>query len=778
MMLTQSPDPGIHEWELESALNIIRKNLQKGKNWQFREEYIDRGILDPYYILKIREPRRDKEDDLWEQKVWQGENPGFSYVHRTTHSSKNYWCDISTRALIEQLNGFKEDYDQNRFQPAGFKGDLFEPRQPHKVFEERRFVYELLTPFKNLTGIGPSMYALGRGAVCGTVIGSDGVPMDDVKVQLQMGDEKLVRTSGKGGLFWFSKVQPGTYKVTVDEQPCTLQVIRRDEFGNIEGWVTDQDGYPVEYADIQFKAPDGSSFPATSDETGKFVTGPLPAYPVVDSPLSNYPYIMEIPEFMFSISKSIEVKNAVVGGVLQSAEGKVLAGKEVILKSGSEEVGRTDTDAHGNFQFYGLSAGMYQLEVPEEQIYLSRLSAGKVRGTLQEGRPDQTLVELIVNGESVATERISRDKHYAFNKVPPGTYSISDRKRNVDHLKAIFTEQDGRLVDRLVELLDGAEEGSYVRFNVFLFHYDDQEHELIEALINAAKRSVHIQLIVDQSENSEKAANQIKFRQDISKKLEQIANEKSWIKRHKQVIHNGLSSKDHNKFFLFSDSLGEKNWVIISSENLTDNGAGKHQSSVEFRDDYLYNQFLDYSNQILKGSFSRFIKTRFSGPLRAYFFPKSDTTDILHSFLKNLEPGTGSIIRVFMSRWTKSRMNIVDKLLEHSKKETKVKVIIRANYPRGKWKNVVDKEVIDKLEGESRINMNVVTETSVHSKYILLEGMYGKYVKSKRKIVFMGSHNFTGRALRNNYESWIRIADNEIYKQFSANFEELYLEAK
>ncbi len=433
-MLTQSPDPGIHEWELESALNIIKKNLQKGKNWQFRQEYIDRGILDPYYILKIREPKPDKKDDLWEQKVWQGENPGFSYVHRTTHSAKNYWCDISTQALIERLNAFKEDYDQNRFRPAGFKGDLFEPRQPHEVFEERRFVYELLTPFKNLTGIGPSMYALGRGAVCGTVIGSDGIPIDDVKIQLQMGDEKIVRTSGKGGLFWFSKVPAGTYKLTVDEQPCTLQVIRRDEFGNIQGWVTDQDGYPLEYADIQFKAPDGSFFPATSDETGKFSTGPLPAYPVVDSPLSNYPYIMEIPEFMFSISKSIKVKNAVLGGVLQSADGKVLAGKKVILKSGSEEVGSTDTDAHGNFGFFGLEAGNYQLEVPDERVYLSRLQPGKVKGEYPDGRPDETRVKLIMQGEPIATERISREKQFAFSKVPPGKYTVSYGNRSADLL--------------------------------------------------------------------------------------------------------------------------------------------------------------------------------------------------------------------------------------------------------------------------------------------------------------------------------------------------------
>ncbi|WP_421765353.1 carboxypeptidase regulatory-like domain-containing protein [Ekhidna sp.] len=432
MILTQTPKPDIHAWELENALNVIKKHVRKSKSWQFREEYIDRGILDPYYILMIRQPEDDKLDDVWNQKVLKSSQPGFSYVHRTSKCSKDYWCDINIRDLVERLDLFKESYDLNRLQPPGLKGDLFVPRDPHQIFEKKRYIYELLTPFKSLTGIGPSMYAMGPGAVCGTVYDVENRPLDGADVELKMGEEVLKRTTKNGGLFWFSKIPAGTYKVTVKHYACTIQVIRRDEFGNIKGWLTDQDGYPVEYADVHFKAPDNEIFKTTTDETGKFTTGPLPAFPVRDTPLSNYPYLMDVPDFLFSSTKSVVVKDAVIGGVLRNQKGRVMTGQVVILKQSGEEVSRTTTDAHGNFQFFELVGGTYVLEVPESTIYLSHLPPGKVVGKYPMGDANQTRVELIMQDKVITTERLSRDKAFHFDKVTPGTYEVIFKETGED----------------------------------------------------------------------------------------------------------------------------------------------------------------------------------------------------------------------------------------------------------------------------------------------------------------------------------------------------------
>ncbi|MBC6400867.1 MAG: carboxypeptidase regulatory-like domain-containing protein [Ekhidna sp.] len=427
MILSQRPDPNIHAWELESALNVIKRNVCASASWQFREEYIDQGVFDPYRIIKIRKPEDDKGDDVYKQRLLKGTKDGFSFVHRTTQCTKNYWCDIGRRDLIERLDLFKEHYDLNKLQPPGLRGDLFDPKEHHQIFEKRRYIYEILTPFKSITGIGPGMYALGPGAVCGTMIGMDGKPLDGVEIQLQSEHEALTRKTKDGGLFWFSSVPTGKWKVIVKDHSCTLQVIRRDEFGNIKGWLTNQDGYPVEYADLKFRAPDGKVFKAASDESGKFSTGPLPAYPAPDTPLSNYPYLMDVPDFLFTISKSVFVKDAIISGILKTKEGQVLTGKTVILKRKGNELTRTTTDTYGNFRFFELEGGTYDLEVPDEKIYLSQLASGKVKGKEFKGIVNKTRIELVAKGTVVATERLTNDKDFRFDRVAPGKYEVKTK---------------------------------------------------------------------------------------------------------------------------------------------------------------------------------------------------------------------------------------------------------------------------------------------------------------------------------------------------------------
>jgi len=42
-----------------------------------------------------------------------------------------------------------------------------------------------------------------------------------------------------------------------------------------------------------------------------------------------------------------------------------------------------------------------------------------------------------------------------------------------------------------------------------------------------------------------------------------------------------------------------------------------------------------------------------------------------------------------------------------------------------------------------------------------------------KKILWVGSHNFTGMAMRNNYETWSEVRDDKIFQAYSENFSEL-----
>lgn len=423
-MLKQQPDTNVTTWELENTIQIIKRELIKSPSWQYREEYIDRGILDPYYILKIRKPEHDKLDDTGNQSLFKTKTSGLSYVCRTSDSRTSYWLDIKNSHLIKHLENFKHLYDVNKLQPPGKWGDLGNPDKDHKVFPERRFIYEIISPFKTLVGIGPNMYATGPGAVCGTVFNKNGQPLDGVVVEISNDKETLTRETRNGGLFWFSKVQSGKYQLKVKKHTCIVQVIRHDEFGNIKGWLTDENGFPVEYADIRFLAPDGEIFMAATDDTGKFSTGPLPAYPVTSSPLANYPYIMQIPEFLFSISKSITVKDAIISGVLKDNNGNVITNTQVVLKQAGETLFETKTDAFGNFRFFNLLGGSYNVEVPGQKIFLSHGAPGRIEGKEDKGMVNETRIQLVAEGYIVATERLNRSKEFAFEHIAPGKYSV------------------------------------------------------------------------------------------------------------------------------------------------------------------------------------------------------------------------------------------------------------------------------------------------------------------------------------------------------------------
>jgi hypothetical protein len=63
------------------------------------------------------------------------------------------------------------------------------------------------------------------------------------------------------------------------------------------------------------------------------------------------------------------------------------------------------------------------------------------------------------------------------------------------------------------------------------------------------------------------------------------------------------------------------------------------------------------------------------------------------------------------------------------------------------------------------------TGESVHSKYLLIEGIYSGI--PGRKLIFTGSHNYSENALRDNDETLLKVDDAPIFDAFIANFSAL-----
>ena len=415
-MIRNRPDPSLSLAVLESQIQGYRREVAAAKTWYFREKYIDCGPRDPFYILEFRSSVQDPGDDTLDEELFQTRMPSLRFVSMTRSKSGSgyaYWQQIDRDRLIARLDNFMAMFREDYLQPPGTKGDWNGSQSRHEIFRDKRFLFEIRSPRKSITGVGPKKYAgLGIGAIRGTLSDETGAPLVGAIVELIAGQRTIRRRTEPGGLFWFSRVPPGRYVLRVrDKQSCQVRVVAEEYFGNVRGWLTDDSGNPLENAEIKLIAPDAEEFAGWSNASGKFVTGPLPAFP----------YILRIPGHLFTVERTVYVNDAILGGVLRAQAGDPLGGQTVVLKQNGTEVKRTTTDLRGDFCFAELPAGRYQLEVPGQKIYFREIPGGTVQGTLRDASTP-VKVELIAEGGSALTERTTRNGELSFENVVPGRY--------------------------------------------------------------------------------------------------------------------------------------------------------------------------------------------------------------------------------------------------------------------------------------------------------------------------------------------------------------------
>lgn len=414
-MIRNQPDPSLGLATLESHLQGYRREVAAAQTWYFRERYIDRGSRDPFYILEIRSAVQDLGDDTLDEELFQTRTPALRFVAMTRLKSGSgyaYWQQIDRDRLIGRLDHFLTMFREDYLQPPGTKADWNDLRSAHEIFRNKRFLFEIRSPRKRITGVGPKQYAgLGIGAIRGKLTDETGAPVVGAIVELVALHQTISRKTAAGGIFWFSKVPPGKYVLRVRDKGCQARVVAEEYFGNVRGWLTDPSGSPLENTEIRLIAPDAEEFAGWTNASGKFVTGPVPAFS----------YTLRIPGHLFTLERTVYLEDAVIGGVLQTQTGDPIGGWEVVLKQSGTEEKRMLTDSRGEFCFANLPAGRYQLAVPGQKIYLREIPGGTVRGTLR-GASVPVKVELIAEGGSTLTEKTARDQTFSFDNVVPGKY--------------------------------------------------------------------------------------------------------------------------------------------------------------------------------------------------------------------------------------------------------------------------------------------------------------------------------------------------------------------
>lgn len=419
-MITRKPDPQLTPARLQREIQAFCREINTRDQWFTREKYVDRCRLDPYYIILFTPEIEDRGDDLMEEPLFNTKYNALTVKHITRQPARGdraYWKPVNKVELTARLDRFLTMYMEDYLQPPGYRGDLYNPDHRHDKFKEKRFLYRIAGPGKEITGTGSKMFAGSPmlGAVRATVMDQSGAPLAGVTVELVSPAGKDTRESREDGVVWFSRIQPGTYHVLVTGRTCTVKIVEYQEFGNIKGWIADQDGRPVSGAQVKFYAPDNRLFSGWSNRSGKFTTGPLPAFPYI----MNIP-IMDIPGYLFTHHATV-VSDAIIGGILQDSSATPLAGKTLVLKKDGNEVAQTVTGENGNFMFIELLGGTYQIECPGSRLYAKEIPGGTVEGQFS-GAAVPMKIQLIAKEKVIVEERATAQYSFLFDNVVPGAY--------------------------------------------------------------------------------------------------------------------------------------------------------------------------------------------------------------------------------------------------------------------------------------------------------------------------------------------------------------------
>ncbi|MFD4632930.1 phospholipase D-like domain-containing protein [Streptomyces sp. NPDC058284] len=360
---------------------------------------------------------------------------------------------------------------------------------------------------------------------------------------------------------------------------------------------------------------------------------------------------------------------------------------------------------------------------------------------------------------------------------------FNDPKGSVDQQYAVRT--------RLVELTNAAVPGSTIKVAV----YHVWEATVVDALVAAKNRGVHVQILLDSTSRTDRPTNpsynQLKSALGTDRSRTSFV---SVCPTDKSCLGNPAYGKSimHNKFWLFSQVEGARDVVVQTTSNSTPSAHTKFYNDALLLPDNpaMYDAYADYFTDMLGKRWADWdYRTVSSGRYKAYFFPRNGTvneTDTMYSVLNNVKctykdaAGATRHTKVRAAIFKITRKQIADKLVSLKKAGCSVSILYaetdsaksQGGTP-GTW------EQLHKAGGPSVRCFNddrdplhpgtpLTTPYIIHSKYLLVDGVYdGK----RNKVSFTGSQNYTAPALRENDEAIVKIDDDSVHDTYRSHFD-------
>lgn len=316
--------------------------------------------------------------------------------------------------------------------------------------------------------------------------------------------------------------------------------------------------------------------------------------------------------------------------------------------------------------------------------------------------------------------------------------------------------RDTTIEARIISLIDAAIPGSRIRVAMYTFTRTGPA----DALIRAAARGVDVRIVLDGG--SDGVGSEVgTLRTGLG-----AANVHLCDAPGTSCIGTGIM---HHKTFLFSALAdGSTNVVVQASHNLTTNQLSMHNNAVIIRGDAaLFAGYEATWNDLVADVENPDYYRIVDGDLatRVYFFPRGTGGDTSVSILNNVTCDATSRIRVAMAFFTNARSEVADALAARAREGCDVRVVAGdAEIPLG--------TTVASTLTAAGVELTRYPDRSgwgLHSKYLLIDAPYAGS-SGHRRLVFTGSHNWTGPALTSNDETQLRIEDDAVFDGFSADW--------
>ncbi|MEU1409229.1 phospholipase D-like domain-containing protein [Streptomyces sp. NPDC005728] len=332
---------------------------------------------------------------------------------------------------------------------------------------------------------------------------------------------------------------------------------------------------------------------------------------------------------------------------------------------------------------------------------------------------------------------------------------------------------------QLLDYINQSPSGSSIKASVY--HFWDTE--LGQAIANARARGVDVQLMMDESDVSDNADDPtygiLKTALGTDRTQSSFVGlcpvDKSCLGEPSQG-----ASINHNKFWLFSQLDGAYDVVVQTSSNLTPSSYSRfwNDAYVVPSNVTIYTAYSNYFAKLVGQDWANWqYSTTTSSPYKAYFFPRPaddpSPGDTITGVLDNVtctytQDGTTKHTKVRVGMFKLTRLPVAQKLVALKTAGCTVDIVYSqtdSGSSSGTW------ETLHASGGPTLHCYNWDDDSDpdtpsriIHSKFLLIEGKYDG--ATGQKVLWTGSHNYTGPALTKNDEALLKVdsdADHDAY---------------